>query len=92
MKPISIHTGVQETRWFVRVLVMLAVLAIIGAVHEWFVPSAPPFKGRWAWVVDIVFVIAGSTGLVFLWLVLAAALLAFARFIRRHTPELPSYR
>jgi len=92
MKPSRIRSGAEETRWFVRLLVGVSVLAIGGAVFEWLKPSAPPFKGRLAWFVEAVFAITGSTGLVVLWLLAAVALAATARFIWRHTAKVPTDR
>ncbi len=92
MNPVRIHSGAQETRWFVRVFVGLALLAIGSAVHEWFAPSSPPFKGRLAWFGESAFALAGSAGLVFLWLLLAVAMLVTARFVWRHTAKVPSDR
>ena len=92
MKPSRIRSGAEETRWFVRLLVGVSVLAIGGAVFEWLKPSAPPFKGRLAWFVEAVFVITGSTGLVVLWLLAAVALAATARFIWRHAAKVPTDR
>ena len=52
----------------------------------------PPFKGRLAWFVEAVFAITGSTGLVVLWMLVAVALAATARFIWRHTAKVPTDR
>lgn len=90
MKPVRIRTGLQETRWFIRALAALAILAAVGAVNEWRTPSAPPFKGRLAWIVEVVFVLAGSTGLVLLWVLLVVTLMSAARFLWRHTARAPS--
>jgi hypothetical protein len=92
MKQVRIHAGVQEARWLVRLLVGLALLAIGSAIHEWRDPSAPPFKGRLAWFGEATFALAGSTGLVLLWLLLAVAMLVTARFVWRHTAKAPSDR
>lgn len=86
------RTGVQETRWFVRLLAVLGLFAIGGAFNEWFNPSTPPFKGRLAWLIEAIFAFAGTNGLVCLWLLAVAALTAAARFIWRRTPRLPSDR
>ena len=73
-------------------LVGLALLAVAGGVHEWLKPSAPPFNGRWAWFGEVVFSLAGTIGLVVLWVLLAVALLATARFVWRHTGRVPADR
>lgn len=90
MKPVLIRSGLQETLWFVRVLAALALLAIGGAVREWLTPATPPFRGRWAWFIEAVFSLAGSTGLLLLWVLLAVALAATARFVWRHTSRAPA--
>lgn len=92
MKPMRIRSGAQETLWFVRLLAGLSVLTIGGAVIEWLKPSAPPFRGRVAWIFEAVFALTGSTGLVVLWLLLAVALAATSRFIWRHTAKVPTNR
>ena len=92
MKPIRIHSGAQETRWFVRLLAGLSILAIGGAVIEWLAPSVPPFRGRLAWIIEAVFALTGSTGLIVLWLLLAVALAATASFIWHHTARVPTDR
>lgn len=90
MKPIRIRTSIQESRLAIRIVLALAILTLCVAVHELIVPSSPPFKGRLAWIGEIAFWIAGSWGLVAIWLLLATALLLLARFIWRHTPKLTS--
>lgn len=92
MKPTRIRSGAQETRWFVRLLAGLSVLAIGGAVIEWLAPSAAPFRGRLAWIFEGAFALMGSTGLVILWLLLAVAFAATASFIWRHTAKVPTDR
>lgn len=92
MKPIRISSGAEEARWFVRLLGGLSVLAIGGAILEWLTPSAPPFRGRLAWIIETVFALTGSTGLVVLWLLLAVALATTASFIWRHTAKAPTDR
>ena len=92
MKSIRISSEAQETRWFVRLLAGLSVLAIGGAVIEWLVPSAPPFRGRLARITEAVFALTGSPGLIILWLLLAVALAAIASFIWRHTASVPTDR
>lgn len=92
MKPIPMRTELQEARWFIRILVLLALLAIAGAINEWLTPSAPPFKGRFSWMIEVVLALAGTTGLVGLWLLAAVACAAIARFVWRHTARLPTDR
>lgn len=92
MKSILLRTGAQETRWFVRLLAAFALIAAGAAVNEWLAPSAPPFTGRLAWVIEGVFALAGTAGLVGLWLLVAVMLTATARFVWRHTAKLPSDR
>lgn len=89
MKPIRIRSGAEETRWFVRFLAGLSVLAIGGAVIEHLTPSAPPFRGRLAWIIEAIFTLTGSPGLIVLWLLLAVALAVAASFIWRHTARYP---
>jgi hypothetical protein len=74
------------------VLLGLALLAVGGAIREWVTPSAPPFEGRWAWLVETVLALAGSTGLVLLWVLLAVGLSATARFVWRHAAKTPADR
>ncbi|MBK8525148.1 MAG: hypothetical protein IPL58_14600 [Betaproteobacteria bacterium] len=90
MKPVEIKTGAQETRWFVRLLAGLALLTVIGAVREWAEPSLPPFKGRLAWIAELAFALAGSYGIIVLWLFAAIALVLSAKFVWRHTPRVPT--
>ena len=90
MRNIRISTGPAETRDAVRGLVLLAFVMVCLAVHEWFIPTLPPFKGRFSWLSEIAYSVAGQKGLVVLLLALAVALLAIARFMWRHTPNLPS--
>lgn len=90
MKPVNIRTGVKETQWFVRTLVGAALLAVCGAAYESLRPSTPPFKGRLSWLIELVFAVAGSTGLILLWMLLALGLALTARFVWRHTAKLPS--
>jgi hypothetical protein len=92
MKPIPLPTEAQEARWFVRLLAGLALFAIGGAINEWLRPSTPPFKGRLAWVIETVFALAGTLGLIGLWLLVAVAFTATARFVWRHTARLPTDR
>ena len=92
MKPIRIRTGAEETRWFVRLLAGLVIFAIAGAINEWVTPSSPPFKGRWAWVIEGVYSLAGPTGLIGLWLVMAISCATTARFVWRHTARVPTDR
>ena len=92
MKPVRIRSGAEETRWVVRVLAGLSVLAIGGALSEWLTPSNPPFRGRLAWIIEAVFALSGSLGLVVLWLLLAGALAIIASFIWRHTAKAPADR
>lgn len=92
MKSLRLRTGAEETRWFVRLLVGLAFLALCGAALEWLTRSVPPFKGRWAWFVEVVFALTGPTGLIFLWVLLAIVLSLAARFVWRHTPKTPADR
>lgn len=90
MNPIPIRNGLQQARWLVSLLAVLAGVVLCIAVHELIVPSSPPFKGRLSWLGEMVFHLAGSPGLAFMWLLLAAALLLVARFVWRHTPKKPS--
>lgn len=90
MKPIRIRSGVEEGRWLVRLLAGLALLAVGFSIHEWSSPSTPPFRGRWSWLFEGIFALAGSPGFVFLWAMAALALAAAARFVWRHTPRAPS--
>lgn len=92
MKPIHLTTGAKEARWFVRFLAGLALFATVAALSEWITPSAPPFKGRLAWVIEGVFALVGTAGLVGLWLLVAVALAVTARFVWRHTARLPGDR
>ena len=92
MKPTLLRTGAQETRWFVRLLAGLALFAMSATVNEWLTPSAPPFRGRLAWVIESVFALAGTAGLVGLWLLVAVVLTTTARFVWRHTARLPTDR
>ena len=92
MKPIRIRSGAEETRWFVRLLAGLSVLAIGGAFVELLTPSAPPFRGRYAWIIQAIFALTGSPGLVVLWLLLAVALAVTASFIWRRTAKAPTDR
>lgn len=90
MNPIHIHSDAQKARWFVQLLAGLSVFAVGGAVLEWFIPSSPPFSGRLAWIVEAVFALTGSLGLVVLWLLLAVSLATIARFIWRHAAKAPT--
>lgn len=92
MKFTHLRAGVEETRWLVRLLAGLAIFVTGGAINEWLTPSAPPFKGRLAWVIEGVFALAGTVGLVGLWMLAAVALAATARFVWRHTDKLPTDR
>jgi hypothetical protein len=85
MEPIPIHSEIRSVRWVVRILAALSVLAFIGAVVQCMEPSVPPFRGRLAWIVEAVFSLMGSAGIVLLWSLLGVALVASARFIWRHT-------
>lgn len=87
---IQIRSGVHEARWFVRILVAVALLMLSIAVHELIVPSSPPFKGRLAWLGELAFNLAGSAGIAVLWLLTAGAILLVARFVWRHAPKSPS--
>ena len=90
MKPIRIHSDAQQARWCVHLLAGLSVFAASGAVLEWLIPSSPPFSGRLAWIVEAVFALMGSLGLVVLWLLLAVSLTTIARFIWRHAAKAPT--
>lgn len=92
MKPIRIRTGVEQGRLLARSLAALALIAVAFAIDEWFSPSTPPFRGRWAGMIEGVFVLAGSPGLVVLWVLAALALVFAAKFVWRHTPKAPSDR
>lgn len=92
MKLMRVRSGAQETLWFVRLITGLSVLTVGGAVLEWLKPSTPPFSGRLAWISEAVFALAGSNGLVVLWLLLAVSLAATSKFIWRHTTKVPTDR
>lgn len=92
MKFASITTGPAETRNSVRALVLMAAIAVIMAVYEWFHPSLPPFNSRHAWLWEWAYRVAGTAGLVSLLLAFAVFMLCVARFLWRHTPKKPSDR
>lgn len=92
MKSVRLYSGADGTRWVVRLLAVLAGLCVLAAASEVFNPSSPPFKGRMAWVAELVFSAFGEWGLAALWLLQAAALSLTAMFVWRHTPKLPSDR
>jgi hypothetical protein len=92
MEPIHIHSEIRSVRWVVRILAILSVLAFSGAVVHYLQPSVPPFRGRLAWIVEAVFSLMGSAGMVLLWSLLGVALAASARFIWRHTAKTPADR
>jgi len=92
VKPIPIRTGAAETKWFVRLLVLLSILALFQAVDAGVHPASPPFQGRWRWFSEALFQIAGPAGLVAPWLVLAFGLALAARMVWRRTPKVPSDR
>lgn len=92
MKPIRVRTGISEAKWLVRLLAFLSLLAVIAAAMEVFNPSTPPFSGRKRWFLELIFQLAGTYGLVALWLCLAAGLALLARFMWRHASKLPHDR
>ena len=87
-----ISSGTESGRWLVRLLVLLAVIAVAIGAAEWLNPSPPPYRGRLAWVADVAFSPGGATGLALLWFVAGASLVVAARFVWRHTPRIPSDR
>lgn len=92
-KPMTrISNGMESGRWFVRLFVLLAPIAIAIGVAEWLNPSQPPYKGRLAWVANTSVALFGAPGLALLWFVLAVVLVLAARFVWRHTPKVPSDR
>lgn len=87
-----ISSGMESGRWLVRLLVLLAAIAVAIGAAEWFNPSPPPYRGRLAWVADAAVSLGGAAGVALLWFVLGAALVVAARFVWRHTPKVPSDR
>ena len=87
-----ISSSLESGRRFVRLLVLLATVAVAIGAAEWLNPSSPPFRGKFAWVADAALALLGVTGLALLWFVLAAALFLVARSVWRHTPKVPSNR
>ena len=92
MKPIRLHSAIEEGRWLVRALAMLSLTALGMAIYEHLTPSTPPFRWRLSWLAELAFAVAGSTGLFVLWLIAALALAVTARSIWRHTPQKPGDR
>lgn len=92
MKPIPLTSGIQEYRWLIRALVLLAIAALGGAVMESMSPSSPPFRGRLSWVAEMAYLLAGQSGLVALWLLVSLALIFLARKVWRHAPRVPGDR
>ena len=87
-----VRTGTESTRWFVRLLVLFALLACFIGVRTWLSPSFPPYEGRLSWVTTVAFSVAGPAGVTLLWFGRATALFLTARFVWRHTPKVPSDR
>jgi len=81
-----------RARTIVRGLCLVAVLVALAGVFTWLNPSAPPYTGRLAWVVEAAYWLAGPAGPALLSLSASLCILLMARFVWRHTPKLPSDR
>jgi hypothetical protein len=92
-EPITmISSSLESGRRFVRLLVLLATVAVSIGAAEWLNPSSPPLRGKFAWAAEATHALLGTTGLALLWFVLGAALILVARFVWRHTPKVPADR
>jgi hypothetical protein len=86
---IELPNEVRNSKWLVRLLVLVGALLATPGVIIAINGSAPPSTGRAAWVQELLYSTFGVRGPAILWFTISGICLYAARFLWRHTPKRP---